>query len=103
MVDNVEQFEVTDIEGLTKTYSNTVGTSGVSISNSGKLLQNVIIISDNKSDDTKDLEFRFNASEDWISLGYNAVIGWTPKQTTEILLQGVTNDTAYKIIANWEP
>ena len=103
MVDNVEQFEMQDIEGQTKTYSSTVGTAGTSISFSGKFLQNVIIISNNKSDDTKDLQFRFSASESWISLGYNCMVGWTPKQTTEILLQGATNDTNYEVIANWEP
>lgn len=103
MVDSIEQFEVTDIEGTTKTYAGTVGTGGSSISFSGKVLQNVLVISNNKNDSSKNLEFRFDAADAWISLGNNCVIGWTPKQSTEILIRGASSNTNYQIIANWEP
>lgn len=102
MVDSIEQFEVTDIEGTTKTYAGTVGTGGSSISFGGRILQNVLVISNNKSS-SKNLEFRFNASEAWISVGNNSAVGWSPKMSDEIFIRGSAADTNYQIIANWEP
>jgi len=102
MVDPEQQFELKDTSGETVVYANTVGTSETIINKGGQVLQNVIIASNNKSDSSKDLQFRFSATDAWFSLGNNCILGWTPKETDELRIRGATASTAYQIIANWE-
>lgn len=97
------QFEQVDLTGSTKHYVGLVGTTAITLSDSGKPIAEVLFNTQPITGNNVTLLYSFDGGVTYSSLKRNTIVGWAPRgPITVIYIKGSAINTEYDVVINYE-